>query len=866
MSAFLYIICVLPFETAFEYIYSTIYYLTGSYGLSLVLMSLCTTVIIAPFMRWSSAVQMREKHIQDVLKPQLELINLESSGAEKHRRVQKLYSRYSYHPIYSIRSALGVLIQVPFLLGAYYMLRNFDDISGQSFLFIADLSRPDVSLFGLNLLPILMTVINMYSACITPGFGGRETLRAWIIALLFLLILYSAPSALLIFWTCNNFWGLLTNKRMRYVLGDEKTPLERFGEALKFFPKLHLNPSFFGMAYMTLFLLTLQSAITFYLSEYDRKAAVSAHALSFLLLICSTRLFLHEKRRYLCFLIPTVIWGYVLNSYFLMLSASAEAHPAVFRYFYSDIQLTVEHFSHELLHENIYLTQFAGAVALLLFCRKTRYENVTTKVSASCYLMIFFATALSASLQAVNNISYLTVWTTLVYYGLFLSFAMILLFVVVFLGKSLISRDDAGRLTAVFMFVLLMNPTFQMYFTMYGGTTIVFAAILTPIVFFVSLKRTGKWVMGILAASVLLMTLHGIFNLASSDYSFEVEAQNDAVAVFDEKEAFVEIKEKDRASVFLLVYDSIPDLKTLDALNVDTRPLMTVLRNNDFKIYDSTYSIANTSLESMYRTFQISDSSNFSIAQKQRMCAGDSTAHQIFSANGYSLASIQGASMTGAEMFVDEYWPPYEISYETNSVFTLIRGIFSGEFRFDAGGLVDFDDLTYHDFLRNKIAVKEDPWFTSMHVWLPGHSQNSGRLLPNETELFVERLNAALPRIEEDIITILKNNASAVIIIIGDHGPYLTGDGTALNGYAPEEISELMIRDRFGTLVAIRWPDSERAAKYDKDLTVNQDIFSVVFAYLADSPEPLKLMIKEKKAVMKKHVFIDNGVFIPAQR
>ncbi|GHS98399.1 hypothetical protein AGMMS50276_20120 [Synergistales bacterium] len=418
----------------------------------------------------------------------------------------------------------------------------------------------------------------------------------------------------------------------------------------------------------------------------------------------------------------------------------------------------------------------------------------------------------------------------------------------------------------MFMFVLLMNPTFQMYFTMYGGTTIVFAAILTPIVFFVSLKRTGKWVMGILAASVLLMTLHGIFNLASSDYSFEVEAQNDAVAVFDEKEAFVEIKEKDRASVFLLVYDSIPDLKTLDALNVDTRPLMTVLRNNDFKIYDSTYSIANTSLESMYRTFQISDSSNFSIAQKQRMCAGDSTAHQIFSANGYSLASIQGASMTGAEMFVDEYWPPYEISYETNSVFTLIRGIFSGEFRFDAGGLVDFDDLTYHDFLRNKIAVKEDPWFTSMHVWLPGHSQNSGRLLPNETELFVERLNAALPRIEEDIITILKNNASAVIIIIGDHGPYLTGDGTALNGYAPEEISELMIRDRFGTLVAIRWPDSERAAKYDKDLTVNQDIFSVVFAYLADSPEPLKLMIKEKKAVMKKHVFIDNGVFIPAQR
>ncbi|MDR2176192.1 MAG: hypothetical protein LBO82_09705, partial [Synergistaceae bacterium] len=56
----------------------------------------------------------------------------------------------------------------------------------------------------------------------------------------------------------------------------------------------------------------------------------------------------------------------------------------------------------------------------------------------------------------------------------------------------------------------------------------------------------------------------------------------------------------------------------------------------------------------------------------------------------------------------------------------------------------------------------------------------------------------------------------------------------------------------------------ERAAKYDKDLLVNQDIFPVVFAYLADSLEPLKLMIKEKKAIFKGHAFLDNGVFAPA--
>ncbi len=51
-----------------------------------------------------------------------------------------------------------------------------------------------------------------------------------------------------------------------------------------------------------------------------------------------------------------------------------------------------------------------------------------------------------------------------------------------------------------------------------------------------------------------------------------------------------------------------------------------------------------------------------------------------------------------------------------------------------------------------------------------------------------------------------------------------------------------MIWDRIGTLVAVRWPDALRAEKYDSDLTLNQDLFAVIFAYLADDPRPLELM------------------------
>ncbi|MDR3165210.1 MAG: YidC/Oxa1 family membrane protein insertase, partial [Synergistaceae bacterium] len=169
IANFLYTICVLPFETVFRYLYAALYYVSGSYGISLILMSLASTAAIGPFMRYASRAQLRERHMQDILRPQLDKIKAESAGFQRHNRINELYRRYAYHPIYSIRSAFGVLIQVPLLLGAYYMLRGHESIVSQAFGIISDLSRPDALFFGLNLLPVLMTVINMSSACVTPG-------------------------------------------------------------------------------------------------------------------------------------------------------------------------------------------------------------------------------------------------------------------------------------------------------------------------------------------------------------------------------------------------------------------------------------------------------------------------------------------------------------------------------------------------------------------------------------------------------------------------------------------------------------------------------------------------------------------------
>lgn len=207
----LYNITIYPIEIIYKFLYLAISKPIGSYGISLIILSIVTTILILPFMKWANSMQASEKHLQDIMKPQLDKIKEESTGSEQHTRITKLYNRYSYHPAMAIRSAAGVALQVPFLMGAYYMLSSLPDIQRQSFLFINDLSKPDGLLWGVNLLPILMTAINILSAITTETFAKKDKIQASIIAFLFLILLYKAPSALLIFWTCNNLWVLLKN-------------------------------------------------------------------------------------------------------------------------------------------------------------------------------------------------------------------------------------------------------------------------------------------------------------------------------------------------------------------------------------------------------------------------------------------------------------------------------------------------------------------------------------------------------------------------------------------------------------------------------------------------------------------------------
>lgn len=160
----------------------------------------------------------------------------------------------------------------------------------------------------------------------------------------------------------------------------------------------------------------------------------------------------------------------------------------------------------------------------------------------------------------------------------------------------------------------------------------------------------------------------------------------------------------------------------------------------------------------------------------------------------------------------------------------LIQSILEGEFRFDVG----FEKIAYSDYLSEKRKAftqeAKKPVFLYTHNLLPGHSQNSGQCLPDETARHIERITHANEEMRTDLTLLIESRPHAIVIVAGDHGPYLTKNCTGLKGYDVSEIDRLDIQDRYGAFLSIKWPDRAYDDRYD--IRILQDIFPALFAYL----------------------------------
>jgi YidC/Oxa1 family membrane protein insertase len=216
MIDFLYNIFIFPLVQIVEISFVIVYRIFRNRALAIFGVSAIITASTMPLYFIAEKWQQIEREIQAKLYPKIKKIKSVFKGDEQYMVLSTYYKQNNYHPIYALRSSLGVFIQVPFFIAAYAYLSNLELIKGASFVLIRDLGAPDKLLsfggFYLNLLPVVMTVINCVSSAVyTKGLAVREKVQVYGMALVFLVLLYNSPSGLVLYWTMNNIFSLIRN-------------------------------------------------------------------------------------------------------------------------------------------------------------------------------------------------------------------------------------------------------------------------------------------------------------------------------------------------------------------------------------------------------------------------------------------------------------------------------------------------------------------------------------------------------------------------------------------------------------------------------------------------------------------------------
>jgi len=225
----LYTVIIYPLIQIIEFVFVFSQKLFKNTGISIFFISCTFTVLCLPLYIVAEKWQQIERNTIKRLKPKIDIIKNAFKGDEQYLLLTTFYRQNHYHPIYALRSTFGLLIQIPFFIAAYAYLSHLDVLKNSSFLFIRDLGSPDslIPIFGgLNLLPILMTLINLVSVVIyTNSFDLKDKIQLYLISLVFLVLLYNSPSGLVLYWTLNNLFSLIKNIYIKIPAKEKRTIL-----------------------------------------------------------------------------------------------------------------------------------------------------------------------------------------------------------------------------------------------------------------------------------------------------------------------------------------------------------------------------------------------------------------------------------------------------------------------------------------------------------------------------------------------------------------------------------------------------------------------------------------------------------------
>jgi YidC/Oxa1 family membrane protein insertase len=189
----------------------------GSYGLSIILLTLIVKTLFWPITHRANVSMRKMQKIQPLIK------ELRKKYKDKPQQVNtEMMKLYKEHKVNPLGGCLPILLQMPVFFALYATLSGSIEPRHTAFLWMHDLSMPDTvaHIFGLpiNPLMLMMTITMILQQKLTPSAADPAQQKMMMfMPLIMLVMLYSLPSGLTLYWTVSQFISiaqLLVNKQI----------------------------------------------------------------------------------------------------------------------------------------------------------------------------------------------------------------------------------------------------------------------------------------------------------------------------------------------------------------------------------------------------------------------------------------------------------------------------------------------------------------------------------------------------------------------------------------------------------------------------------------------------------------------------
>ncbi|MFD1361227.1 membrane protein insertase YidC [Lentibacillus salinarum] len=180
-------------------------FFNGSYGLSIIVITLMIRLVVMPFMlkQTRSSLEMQDKMKE--LKPGMDAIKKKykdhkdrESQMNMQQEMMKLYQKHNVNPLASLAGCLPMLIQMPILIAFYWAIRRTPEIAAHQFLWF-DLGQTDIVL-TLIAVAIYFIQFKVTQIGLEPQQKKQMAILGLVSPVMIGIISLNAPAALPLYW------------------------------------------------------------------------------------------------------------------------------------------------------------------------------------------------------------------------------------------------------------------------------------------------------------------------------------------------------------------------------------------------------------------------------------------------------------------------------------------------------------------------------------------------------------------------------------------------------------------------------------------------------------------------------------------